>query len=36
MEAKPSRGMGLDCEQDGMATACERLQHVIEHTEDET
>lgn len=34
MEAKPSTGMGLECQQDGMATACARLEHVIEHTED--
>lgn len=36
MEAKPSREMGLECEEDGMATASARLQHVIEHTEDKT
>lgn len=36
MEAKPSTAMGLECQQDGVATACARLEHVIEHTEDKT
>lgn len=36
MEAKPSTGMSSECQQDGMATAHVRLEHVIEHTEDKT
>lgn len=28
--------MRLECQQDGMATARARLEHVIEHTEDKT
>lgn len=35
-EAKPSTGMGSERQQDGMATARARLEHVIEHTEDKT
>ena len=35
-EAKPSTGMGSECQQDGTATARARLDHVIEHAEDKT
>lgn len=36
IEAKPSTGMGSECQQDGMASAHPRLEHVIELAEDKT